>query len=182
MNKREVLMSLQQYSLLYPNENIVPLSDFVANEENPFYRSNKSGHLTASGLIYHKDKILLIYHNKLQKYIQPGGHIEDSDTSLFLAAQRELKEEVGMDTVPFGSQYEVIPFHIEIQQIPENINKSEPMHTHFDCTFLFSPIHEEIILDKKEIAAYKWISIDENFSDITLKNCVQKLRALKKNK
>ena len=41
-------------------------------------------------------KILLVYHKKLGRWLQPGGHIEKLETPVE-AAIREIKEETGID-------------------------------------------------------------------------------------
>ncbi|MDO8260842.1 MAG: NUDIX domain-containing protein [Candidatus Magasanikbacteria bacterium] len=58
--------------------------------------TNKIKHFTASALIIHDNKVLLIYHKKLDVWLYPGGHVEESenpDETLI----REVKEETGLD-------------------------------------------------------------------------------------
>ena len=55
--------------------------DLISNQ-------NYSGHMTASGLVIFEDKVLLIFHNKLEKWLQPGGHLEYRDESIMEAARR----------------------------------------------------------------------------------------------
>jgi len=50
---------------------------------------------TVALFIRHKNKVLLIHHKKLDRWLPPGGHIEldeDPDQGLF----RELEEETGL--------------------------------------------------------------------------------------
>lgn len=49
-------------------------------------------------------KILLVHHKKLQKWVQPGGHIEDHEDPE-QAAIREVKEETGLDIVLLGERF-----------------------------------------------------------------------------
>ena len=51
----------------------------VLNCENPYKRSNTLGHITASGLVVHDNKVLLIFHPFIKRWFQPGGHIDDED-------------------------------------------------------------------------------------------------------
>ena len=58
--------------------------------------SSKKKHFTASALIIDNNKVLLVYHNKLDVWLYPGGHVEDNehpDETLF----REVKEETGLE-------------------------------------------------------------------------------------
>src|SRR4051812_13856407 len=56
------------------------------------------GHITASAVVMDADaeRTLLIYHRKLSRWLQPGGHVEPSDVSLAEAALREATEETAI--------------------------------------------------------------------------------------
>ena len=52
-------------------------------------RSAYPGHLTCSALVVDdEDRVLRIWHNVFRKWLQPGGHLEPTDTSLVRAALR----------------------------------------------------------------------------------------------
>ena len=48
----------------------------------------------ASCFVVDGDRILLVYHRKFGKYLQPGGHIEDGEED-YQTAIREVFEETG---------------------------------------------------------------------------------------
>lgn len=62
-------------------------------------RDCRPAHLTASSLICSADgqAVVLVFHRKLQRWLQTGGHIEPSDPSLAEAAAREASEESGLE-------------------------------------------------------------------------------------
>jgi 8-oxo-dGTP pyrophosphatase MutT (NUDIX family) len=90
------------------------------------------GHLTASGFVLspNRSKTLLIFHRKLQLWLQPGGHIEPEDVSLEAACRREIEEETGVvGLVSLGL------FDLDVHDIPER--PGEPAHAHFDVRYAF---------------------------------------------
>ena len=57
---------------------------------------NKEKHFTASALIVHNKKVLLVNHLKLGVWLYPGGHVE-KDENPDQTLIREVKEETGLD-------------------------------------------------------------------------------------
>jgi 8-oxo-dGTP pyrophosphatase MutT (NUDIX family) len=89
------------------------------------------GHVTASAFVLHPDggRLLLIFHRKLQRWLQPGGHVEPSDPSVRAAAVREVEEETGL------SDIEVVgdgPFDVDVHGVAHD----GILHEHFDVRFL----------------------------------------------
>jgi 8-oxo-dGTP pyrophosphatase MutT (NUDIX family) len=79
-------------------------------------RRQWAGHLTASAIVVNpQGRILLVQHVKYDRFLQPGGHLEVSDTTLAGAAVRELGEETGVrDVQPLTTG----PLHISVHPIP----------------------------------------------------------------
>ena len=52
------------------------------------------GHFTASGFVISPNRkaLLLIHHRRLDRWLQPGGHIDSEDASPIAAAIREVAE------------------------------------------------------------------------------------------
>lgn len=127
--------------------------------ERVFSRKNLPGHITTSAFVIGDDgRMALIYHNSLQKYLQPGGHVE-SDMSLVESAKREVQEEVGF------AELEVmlsgVPIDLDIHDIPANDKKSEPLHQHFDVRFLFQTSESIPSLQLEEVSEMKWFELGE---------------------
>lgn len=107
---------------------------FVASSD-PFRRCNPE-HVTASAIVARPsgDAVLLVFHRKLSRWLQPGGHVEPEDVSLFAAAQREVREETGLDR--FLAPIDDAILDLDVHPIPAW--GAEPPHVHFDVRFLLT--------------------------------------------
>ena len=145
-------------------------------------RKNFLGHFTASTFVVSKSTyhVALVHHNFLGKYLQPGGHIDESDNSPLNAARRELQEETGINSAQLLYQYvdihnKCVPFNIGVQYIPENPKKQEHAHYHYDLQYLFwSDDDLAITIDQRESSTFAWVAWDsfkemDDFTDIAKK-------------
>jgi 8-oxo-dGTP pyrophosphatase MutT (NUDIX family) len=185
MISKEVVKNVcGKYVSLFPQEKETPsfLSEQIQSNEDMFSRKNFHGHITASGLVVSLDrKVLAIFHNKLQKYLQPGGHIEKEDRSFECAARREVIEEAGLQNIilhpwhkKFGS-----PILIDTHPIPENVEKQEDAHCHHDFMFVFSTKNTNVSLDHNEVSHFTWIDIDTVIQgDSNISKALKKMQKL----
>jgi 8-oxo-dGTP pyrophosphatase MutT (NUDIX family) len=74
----------------------------------------------------------LVEHVKLERSLQPGGHVEPTDLSLEAAALREAQEETALELEPHPTALR--PFDLDIHRIPEHAG--EPEHFHLDVRYL----------------------------------------------
>jgi len=58
--------------------------------------NNKIKHFTASALIINDDRVLLVFHKKLNVWLYPGGHVEENENP-DEALLREVKKETGLE-------------------------------------------------------------------------------------
>ena len=186
--KNNIKEIINKYLEYYPQEkdNLSKLIELVNNEEdvsNLFNRKNFKGHITVSGFIYCKSerKLLLLEHKALNKYIQPGGHVEKEDNQMIDAAKREIKEETGLSNLNNISIINDIniPFDINSHYIPENVKKMEDEHYHHDFRYLFTVDNiEHINIDYNESNNYKWVSIDDIINDDNFGLSIKKIVTL----
>jgi len=102
---------------------------------DPFSRTSYDpGHITASGVVLTPDqaRVLLVFHRRLQRWLQPGGHVELTDSDLAETARREVLEETGVDLDP---EMRARLVGVDVHQIPER--EDEPSHFHHDVVFRF---------------------------------------------
>jgi len=103
---------------------------------NPFSKESVSpGHMTASAVVLSPDKTktLLVFHERLDRWLQPGGHVEPDDIDLSHTARREVLEETGIGL----ERVRHVPLvGIDVHAIPAA--NGEPSHLHHDLTFCFA--------------------------------------------
>ncbi|KAL0230616.1 hypothetical protein PCE1_004173 [Barthelona sp. PCE] len=134
------------------------------NRENSWNRLHfDPGHFTTSVFVCDKElnSVLLIHHKKLQMKLQPGGHIEDGDTSFIEAGKRELSEETGIETF----EIEPLPFDVDIHLFPRKVKNGvevNPDHFHFDIRYLARvDISTNLERQVEEIDGIEWVPVDK---------------------
>ncbi|MCF6261967.1 MAG: NUDIX hydrolase [Xanthomonadales bacterium] len=130
----------------------------LLDEQADFWQANNGrSHLTASCWVLSPslDAILLLHHRKLDRWLQPGGHIETDDNSWLEAALREAREETGIDDFQ-----QLVPgiFDFDIHTIPARGKISQ--HQHYDARFLLQAEQSEIRFSD-ESNDLQWFSPDK---------------------
>ncbi len=94
-------------------------------------------------------------HHRHQRWLLPGGHVEDDDVTLSDAARREAIEETAVRIA--GSSAGTLA-GMDVHGIPAR--KREPFHLHHDLIFTFSANSEEFTLTD-EAPQVAWCGLDE---------------------
>lgn len=102
---------------------------------------------------FEERKLLLMYNKKLSKWLQPGGHIENSEIPQETAI-RETLEETGVKIKIIGPTYNNFSYHPVA--IEHYINSVGDM---IDIQFLAIPITKELL--NKENNEVMWFPIYE---------------------
>lgn len=163
----EIAATTQSYLARFPEENarLEPFLEFLAQTDAAFYadRQHPVGHVTTSGFLLSEkgDMLLLIQHLKLNRSLQPGGHVE-KDATLLASALREIREEVGLSKDQLTlCQPDTLPIDIDPHRIPARPN--QPEHWHFDFRYLFrvsAAAVETIQHQVEEVAHPAWFGWD----------------------
>lgn len=122
-----------------------------------YLRTHLPGHITGSAWIVNSthDKVLLVHHAKLNKWLQPGGHA-DGDENILQVALREAQEETGLSKLNLLHQD---LFDIDIHPIPQR--KDFPEHLHYDVRFAFQADEHVPLLLSEESHQVAWITYDD---------------------
>lgn len=113
---------------------LAQLHDLLRHAPDPCGRTQFTpGHVTVSMLLLNPAGTHLapLWHEKLQRTLQPGGHAEPGDATLLSAALRELTEETGVPAGAVTLRSELIDLDVHV--IPARKNEPEP--THYDLRF-----------------------------------------------
>jgi 8-oxo-dGTP pyrophosphatase MutT (NUDIX family) len=158
-DRLRLAQELEEYVRVAPGRRAVAdqLLALLALPANTFARSHLDpGHFTASAFVLcpARRRLLLIRHPKLGRWLQPGGHIESSDASLLAAAQREVREETGVE--PFEPLEPGI-FDVDVHLIPPTAK--EGAHAHFDVRYAFVAAREELTVSH-EVKAARWVELE----------------------
>ncbi|MFA5405754.1 MAG: NUDIX domain-containing protein [Candidatus Nanoarchaeia archaeon] len=110
--------------------------------------------LVATGFIINDNKILLIHHAKLDKWLPVGGHMEPDEVP-DQTVLREIKEETNLDVeiISGGTSQHPLPFSINVHNVGD--------HDHCSFDFLCKVRNVEELRINNELKAFKWFSREE---------------------
>jgi 8-oxo-dGTP pyrophosphatase MutT (NUDIX family) len=131
------------------------IQSFLTTTPQPFHRETLEGHITASAFVVNSacDRLLLIHHRKLDRWLQPGGHCDGNPDTLAIALQ-EAQEETGVVAIPSSAEI----FDIDIHAIPSKGNV--PEHWHYDVRYLLVADDQESLQhSEREAIAIAWVLI-----------------------
>ncbi|NBE94126.1 NUDIX domain-containing protein [Nonomuraea sp. KC401] len=123
-------------------------------------RRNFRMHVTVGALLVRGAKILLVEHLAYGIPLQPGGHLEPTDTTLIDASVRELTEECGVDP---GQVFlaSPTPVYIEYGAVPARPAKDEPDHYHLDIGYAFVTDADMGRIQESEVSGAAWYPLAE---------------------
>ena len=153
---------------------------------------------TASGILIYRQKVLLVWHKKLQTWLPPGGHI-DSNELPHRAAEREFWEETGVKVEAISpaavfsdqeSQFLPLPIcanlHWVCQQnyrrrlsgenLPAVVGRqwSRGCEQHYNLSFLVRPLAKIVIRrNRREVEKISWFG-EEEIERINLRPAIKR--------
>lgn len=114
-------------------------------------RDHRPGHFTGSAVVINPDgDVCLLFHRKLRRWLQPGGHA-DGDCDLGHVAWREACEETGLA----GLRLVRPAIDLDIHRVAP---PSEDAHLHFDVRFLVLAPTVAALPGNDESTAIRWVN------------------------
>ena len=155
------------------------VAKFILNTPTPWSRATLAGHLTASAWVLDRTRThaAMIHHRKLDRWLQPGGHIEGADLSWRNAAQREVSEATGITRfIAQANDSEL--FDVDVHPIPARAD--EPVHFHHDLRFLLvadvdATSGQSLVISVEESLDCRWFPLAELAANANLDLSVRRM-------
>lgn len=127
----------------------------IDDRPQPLDRTERPGHFTGSALVVHADleRTLVLFHTKLQIWVQPGGHA-DGDANLPAVALREAEEETRID----GLRVWPVAVDLDIHRVAP---PKEDAHLHYDVRFVVLAPEGATVAANHESEAQRWVRPDD---------------------
>jgi 8-oxo-dGTP pyrophosphatase MutT (NUDIX family) len=130
---------------------LAAILDALAVLPRPFDRHADRTHVTASAVVVGPRGVLLHRHRRLHRWLQPGGHLEPSE-STGVAALRESEEETGLVLHhPDGGPVLV---HVDVHPAADD-------HVHLDVRYLLIGADADPAPPPGESQEVRWFSWEE---------------------
>ncbi len=154
----EMLQEFQQYQAYDELEaqHQRKLIDLIKTSPDPLDADRfEPGHATGSVWVVDPmtRKVAMIFHKKVRRWLQPGGHAELDEPNVKVAALREAQEELGLQ-LDFE---QASLFDIDVHWIPGD---RYPEHWHFDVRYLCLCEEQPLTAESEDCPA-RWFDWDE---------------------
>jgi 8-oxo-dGTP pyrophosphatase MutT (NUDIX family) len=160
VNRAAVAAEIERYAAAFPGDRdvIERFRRLLDDTAGPFARDQFApGHLTCSAAVLGDGGklVLLVHHAKLERWLQPGGHVDAGDETPLASARREVQEESGLAALEPVAR---APIDLDVHEIPAR--GAEPGHLHYDLRYAFAVRGAPALRPSEESIALRWVDVD----------------------
>ena len=154
---------------------------FLREHEEFLGKANPFGHVTGSAHVVDPagERMILLHHKKLGRWLQPGGHT-DPDEHPATGAMREAHEETGLALESLSFLHDdPRPIDIDIHIIPEH--KGDTPHDHLDFRYALvtsDPDAFALSHESTDIRWFAWSELATSGFDASGRRAAAKTKAL----
>ncbi len=154
------------------------LRTLVQDVADPWTRASPL-HVTGSALVVHPPtrRVLLRWHDRMQAWLQVGGHADPGETDPFSIALREAEEETGLrDLAPWPEKR-----ILQVAVVPVPAGKGEPEHEHGDIRYALATAQPDNVAAENDTAALMWLDVDDAIQKVgwdNLRVCLTRIAEL----
>jgi 8-oxo-dGTP pyrophosphatase MutT (NUDIX family) len=154
---------------------------FLGRHPDPFDRRIPEGHLTGSAVVVSAggDRVVLLHHRKLGRWLQPGGHAEADERAGEIVALREAREETGIESLAL---HPAAPRPLDVDVHPIPARGDEPAHRHLDLRYLvIAPPNarpRRLATEARALRWFTWAELATIDLDSGLRRALRAARAL----
>jgi 8-oxo-dGTP pyrophosphatase MutT (NUDIX family) len=136
-------------------------------------------HVTGSAVVVHPAtrRVLLRWHERMQAWLQVGGHADPGETHPFSIALREAREETGLTDLVAWPDADA-PAPIQVVVVPVPAGKGEPPHQHADVRYALATARPENATPETQTAELRWLHLEEavkNVAEDNLRVCLLRI-------
>ena len=157
------------------------LRELVATSSDPWTRASPL-HVTGSAVVVHPPtgRVLLRWHDRMQAWLQVGGHADPGEAEPYAVALREAHEETGLpDLVAWPDV--LAPRVVQVAVVPVPGGKGEPEHEHGDIRYVLATQRPESVVAESESAQLAWLDVEDAIQKVgwdNLRTCLLRIAAL----
>jgi 8-oxo-dGTP pyrophosphatase MutT (NUDIX family) len=153
----------------------------LAESADPWTRASPL-HVTGSAIVVHPPtrRVLLRWHERMQAWLQVGGHADPGEVDPLAIALREAREETGLtDLVVWPDA--ASPRIVQVSVVPVPAGKGEPEHEHADIRYALATERPESVKPENEMATLVWLGVEDALERVgwdNLRVCLTRIASL----